>query len=79
MKILACVQIGDNQITQAWEYLDSESSGYLVVMNVKDESDKDRQLVIKMRKKSIKDIPGTPIAEKAHLGTLDIKDAVFLR
>jgi len=75
--VLACVQIGSNQITKAWEYLEGSPSPFLVVLRL-DDTNK-TPLVIKMKKTSLKPIEADPMAEITHLGTLDISEAYILK
>ncbi|HTX21569.1 MAG TPA: hypothetical protein VMD27_06910 [Candidatus Aquilonibacter sp.] len=72
MKILATINLGKSQITQAWELQKGDPDPFIDVVKLEG----DKNLMIRLENRFVKNAGGE--AEKAYLGTLNISDAVVV-
>ena len=74
MKILACVRIGDRQVTKAWELIEEEIESYILINKADDGS----LIAIPLEAERIQKLEGYEIAASAYLGNLDISQAIHV-
>jgi hypothetical protein len=75
MKIFATISFGENQVTQAWQFLNVEPFPLLILMPLNDGT----QVALKLEKELVKEQTGLELAEKTYFGSLNVSDAVILK